>query len=226
MSVSVGQHLTRIVSVLLAKALVNVNNILSDIAASDRLTSHIGVHKLQRLFQYDSYRNRSRIWPRPRSHGETKEAWIVDYSDQSGARHIKTLRPQSATPKPITPSARRASAVRRCGRLFAHDTIYNDLVRRLSRVYASVKVGDPREAGTLVGPLIDRRAFDSMQRALEEAREAGGILHGGKRIEGIRGREHLLRASRALRDAGAYAWSRDARNLCVESLCDALFRTR
>ena len=72
-------------------------------------------------------------------------------------------------------------------RLFVHDNIYDRLVPRLAQVYASVKVGDPREAGTLVGPLIDRRAFESMQRALAEAREAGGIVHGGERIEGIGG---------------------------------------
>jgi aldehyde dehydrogenase (NAD+) len=72
-------------------------------------------------------------------------------------------------------------------RLFVHDNIYDRLVPRLSRVYASVNVGDPRQAGTLVGPLIDRRAFASMQRALAEARELGGILHSGERIEGIGG---------------------------------------
>ena len=72
-------------------------------------------------------------------------------------------------------------------RLFVHHEVHDRLVRRLSRVYASVKVGDPREAGTLVGPLIDARAFQSMQRALEEAREAGGTVHGGERIEGIGG---------------------------------------
>jgi aldehyde dehydrogenase (NAD+) len=72
-------------------------------------------------------------------------------------------------------------------RLFVHDTIYAALVRRLTRIYASVKVGDPREAGTLVGPLIDRHAFENMQRALEEARDAGGIVHGGERVEGIGG---------------------------------------
>jgi aldehyde dehydrogenase (NAD+) len=72
-------------------------------------------------------------------------------------------------------------------RLIVHDIVYDVLVRRLSRVYASVKVGDPRDAGTLVGPLIDRRAFESMQRALAEAREAGGIVHGGERVAGIGG---------------------------------------
>ena len=72
-------------------------------------------------------------------------------------------------------------------RLFVHDNVYERLVPRLSQVYASVKVGDPREAETLVGPLINRRAFESVQRALGEAREAGGILYGGERIAGIGG---------------------------------------
>jgi L-aminoadipate-semialdehyde dehydrogenase len=72
-------------------------------------------------------------------------------------------------------------------RLFVHREVYDRLVRRLSRVYASVKVGDPREAGILVGPLIDAGAFHGMQQALEEAREAGGTVHGGERIEGIGG---------------------------------------
>ena len=53
------------------------------------------------------------------------------------------------------------------------------LVPRLSQIYASVKVGDPREAGTLVGPLIDRRAFESMQRALKRrARPAASCMAG------------------------------------------------
>jgi aldehyde dehydrogenase (NAD+) len=72
-------------------------------------------------------------------------------------------------------------------RLFVHDNIYGRLVPRLSRIYASVKVGDPREPGTLVGPLIDRGAYEGMRRALEEAREAGGNVHGGERIQGIGG---------------------------------------
>jgi aldehyde dehydrogenase (NAD+) len=72
-------------------------------------------------------------------------------------------------------------------RLFIHDHIYDRLVPRLSQVYASVKIGDPREPGTLVGPLIDRRAYESMRRALEEARKAGGNVHGGERIQGIGG---------------------------------------
>jgi aldehyde dehydrogenase (NAD+) len=72
-------------------------------------------------------------------------------------------------------------------RLFVHDAVHDRLTRRLSRIYASAKVGDPRAAGTLVGPLIDAHAFASMQQALAEARAAGGTTHGGERIEGIGG---------------------------------------
>ena len=72
-------------------------------------------------------------------------------------------------------------------RLFVHTNVYDRLVPRLSQVYASVKVGDPRQTGTLVGPLIDRHAFESMQQALQEAREAGGKTHGGERVVDIGG---------------------------------------
>ncbi|MDO9356452.1 MAG: aldehyde dehydrogenase family protein, partial [Solirubrobacteraceae bacterium] len=58
-------------------------------------------------------------------------------------------------------------------RLFVHDSVYDAFVPKLAKVYGSVRVGDPREAGTLVGPLIDRAAFEGMQRAIDESRSAG-----------------------------------------------------
>jgi len=68
-------------------------------------------------------------------------------------------------------------------RLFVADAIYQPFLARLSQVYASVKVGDPRDPDTLVGPLIDGAAFENMQRALSEARSAGGKIKGGERAE-------------------------------------------
>jgi aldehyde dehydrogenase (NAD+) len=68
-------------------------------------------------------------------------------------------------------------------RLFVHESVYDDLVGRLKRAYRSVKIGDPREAGVLVGPLIDEAAFAAMQAALEEARAAGAEVVGGERVE-------------------------------------------
>jgi aldehyde dehydrogenase (NAD+) len=72
-------------------------------------------------------------------------------------------------------------------RLIVHERIHDRLLARLARVYASVKIGDPREADTLVGPLIDQSAFTNMQLALAEARKLGGTVHGGERIAGIGG---------------------------------------
>jgi len=72
-------------------------------------------------------------------------------------------------------------------RLFVHDSVYQTLVPRLIGVYGRVQVGDPRSPGTLVGPLIDRMAFDGMQQALAQSRALGAIVHGGNRVEGIAG---------------------------------------
>jgi aldehyde dehydrogenase (NAD+) len=67
-------------------------------------------------------------------------------------------------------------------RLFMHEGIADDFVSRLSRVYRSVSIGDPREPLTLVGPLIDAAAFEAMGRALDEAISLGGKVHGGARV--------------------------------------------
>ncbi len=68
-------------------------------------------------------------------------------------------------------------------RLFVHESLYDTLLPRLKAAYASVKVGDPRAAETLVGPLIDQAGFDLMQQALVDARAAGGAVTGGERVE-------------------------------------------
>ncbi|RBP95549.1 aldehyde dehydrogenase (NAD+) [Rhodobacter sp. 140A] len=66
-------------------------------------------------------------------------------------------------------------------RLFVHESVYDALVPRLIKAYASVTVGNPLETQALVGPLIDKQAFDAMQAALAAARAAGGTVHGGAR---------------------------------------------
>ncbi len=66
-------------------------------------------------------------------------------------------------------------------RLFVHESIYERFAPRLKQAYASVKVGDPLQPETLVGPLIDGDAFAAMQNALEAAKAAGGAVTGGAR---------------------------------------------
>jgi aldehyde dehydrogenase (NAD+) len=67
-------------------------------------------------------------------------------------------------------------------RLIVHESIYDSLLSRLKRVYASVAVGDPRAPPTLVGPLIDERAYLAMQQALNDACNAGATVIGGDRV--------------------------------------------
>src|SRR5204863_6200155 len=53
---------------------------------------------------------------------------------------------------------------------------------RLKDAYRSLPIGNPLEDGVLVGPLIDSASFESMQRALSEARNEGGVVFGGERV--------------------------------------------
>jgi aldehyde dehydrogenase (NAD+) len=68
-------------------------------------------------------------------------------------------------------------------RLIVHESIRAELLTRLERAYTQIRVGDPRDTETLVGPLIDRGSFDAMQAALAQARSERGEVSGGNRVE-------------------------------------------
>jgi aldehyde dehydrogenase (NAD+) len=70
-------------------------------------------------------------------------------------------------------------------RLYVQKGVAKELTRRLVTAYASVKIGDPLEDGTLMGPLVNARAVDGMVTALAAARAQGGeVLFGGERLSG------------------------------------------
>lgn len=66
-------------------------------------------------------------------------------------------------------------------RLIVHETIFDTVKDRLTAIYGNIRVGNPLESGTLVGPLIDKDAVVAMQRALTELKNAGGTLVCGGR---------------------------------------------
>ena len=69
-------------------------------------------------------------------------------------------------------------------RLIVHESIHDELVSALSGAYGQIKVGNPLDAGTHVGPLIDEASYEAMQDALKAAQEQGGdVLIGGERAE-------------------------------------------
>lgn len=68
-------------------------------------------------------------------------------------------------------------------RLIVHESVYDGFLSRLISVYGSIAVGNPMTIAALVGPLIDKAAFETMQRTLATARDAGGRVYGGERID-------------------------------------------
>ena len=59
------------------------------------------------------------------------------------------------------PSARPASAARSTRRIIAHTSIVRTLTSRLLTAYTQVPIGDPLDAGTLMGPLVTAQAVDA-----------------------------------------------------------------
>jgi aldehyde dehydrogenase (NAD+) len=67
-------------------------------------------------------------------------------------------------------------------RLIVHHSLYETIVERVQKIYDQVRIGNPLEPGTLMGPLIDQQSFEAMEKALTQAREEGGLILGGGRL--------------------------------------------
>ncbi|TPW01618.1 MAG: aldehyde dehydrogenase (NAD+) [bacterium] len=69
-------------------------------------------------------------------------------------------------------------------RLLVHESIADALIARLKAAYETLPVGDPRETGVLIGPLIDDASARGFDTALVQAVEQGGqIVVGGNRVD-------------------------------------------
>jgi aldehyde dehydrogenase (NAD+) len=67
-------------------------------------------------------------------------------------------------------------------RLIVHESVADALTDRLVAAYGKVRIGDPLDRTTLVGPLINARAVEQFERAVASARQQGGeVLVGGAR---------------------------------------------
>jgi aldehyde dehydrogenase (NAD+) len=64
-------------------------------------------------------------------------------------------------------------------RVIAHRSVADELTDRLAAAYDRLPIGNPLAPGTLVGPLINRRAYDAMAAAVEQAVADGGTLVAG-----------------------------------------------
>ena len=70
-------------------------------------------------------------------------------------------------------------------RIIVHESVRRELTDRLVAAYQHVKIGDPLNENTLMGPLIDTEAVTTMQNAIKRIKEEGGeILCGGEPLSG------------------------------------------
>ena len=82
-------------------------------------------------------------------------------------------------------------------RLFLQRGIATGFQDALTSAYKEVRIGDPLEERTLMGPLINERAVENMMRALQTIREQGGeVMYGGRRLSGCFVEPALVKARR------------------------------
>jgi aldehyde dehydrogenase (NAD+) len=70
-------------------------------------------------------------------------------------------------------------------RIIVHESVREELVSRLAKAYEGVRIGNPLDENTLMGPLVTRGAVADMQNAIERVKAEGGkIVYGGEPLEG------------------------------------------
>jgi aldehyde dehydrogenase (NAD+) len=70
-------------------------------------------------------------------------------------------------------------------RIIVHQSIRTELAGRLLKAYSQVRIGNPLEPDTVMGPLINHRAAETMQEALSTVRrQRAKVLYGGEALDG------------------------------------------
>jgi aldehyde dehydrogenase (NAD+) len=68
-------------------------------------------------------------------------------------------------------------------RAFVHEDIYEEFMEKLFAYYATLKVGDPSDKSSQLGPLISKKSFDDMQEVLKSLKKKNIKIHGGQRLD-------------------------------------------
>jgi aldehyde dehydrogenase (NAD+) len=89
-------------------------------------------------------------------------------------------------------AGQRCTSIRR---LFLQRGIAQDMTRKLLAAYPHIRIGNPMDDKTLMGPLIDRQAVEAMQAALVRIKAEGGeVIYGGEEIGGCYVKPALVKA--------------------------------
>jgi aldehyde dehydrogenase (NAD+) len=89
-------------------------------------------------------------------------------------------------------AGQRCTSIRR---LFLQRGIAQEMTRKLQSAYAHIRIGDPLDEKTLMGPLIDRQAVEAMRAALTRIQSEGGeVIYGGEELGGCYVKPALVKA--------------------------------
>src|SRR5271169_2580517 len=89
-------------------------------------------------------------------------------------------------------AGQRCTSIRR---LFLQRGIAPEMTRKLQSAYAHIRIGDPLDEKTLMGPLIDRQAVEAMRAALARIQAEGGeVIYGGEELGGCYVKPALVKA--------------------------------
>lgn len=70
-------------------------------------------------------------------------------------------------------------------RLIIHESVYDTVKNKLIKAYQQIRIGNPLDPKTLVGPLIDKNAVKDFTNAIAEVKNEGGIIaYGGEILSG------------------------------------------
>ena len=68
-------------------------------------------------------------------------------------------------------------------RLFVHQAIYNEVIEKLKISFSNLKIGDPMDRNSQVGPLISEQSFENMKKKIDSCKSKNLDVFGGERLE-------------------------------------------
>jgi 1-pyrroline-5-carboxylate dehydrogenase len=81
-----------------------------------------------------------------------------------------------------------------CSRVYLHESIAEEFLKRLDKLMVEARIGDPLERGTFAGPVATRAGFEDYQRFVAQAREVAKIRIGGEVLkDGALARGYFVR---------------------------------
>ena len=68
-------------------------------------------------------------------------------------------------------------------RLFVHQDIYTEVIEKLKISFSNLKIGDPMDRSSQVGPLISEQSFENMKKKIDSCKSKNLDVFGGERLE-------------------------------------------